>query len=206
MMVAASTISTVHEQRRAMEQRLATLRLDFPPVRDPVWENAPFPSMVGLYWQLVQSKGQVPSQRDFAVTVAEEMGEPGNPAVIARAKRTYPSLVRQHHFELVLKEEFTLVVHAEEMDLHGIDLLVVERCIACGVCLATNTQRAHDWQAVKKQRHPDPPGLPILHLYVDQNDALRIGHFWLHPPSQVDEVRAMIERARANLIATARSQ
>lgn len=177
-----------------MEERLAALPLSFPPLRSDRWENAAFPNMAAIYWSLARTS-IVPEQDVFAQSVAALMDQGDNPSVIARACRAYPALVRQHHFALVLKEHFSLVVRSEELDLHGVDLLVVDRGRAYGVALSVQTEAAHAWQAVKQRRHPDPPDLPVLYLYA-RPDGFRIGRFWLHPPEQVREVRAFMERCR----------
>lgn len=175
-----------------MEERLATLPLAFPPRRSERWENAAFPNMAAIYLSLARAT-VVPEQDTFAQAIAALMDQGDNPDVLARACRAYPALVRQHHFALVLKEHFPLVVRSEELDLHGVDILVVENGRAYGVALSVQTDAAHAWQAVKQRRHPDPHGLPVLYLYA-RSDGYRIGRFWLHPPEQVAEVRTFIDR------------
>jgi hypothetical protein len=190
------TLDDPREARRQVEEALASLPLEFPPNRSSQWEWTQFPNMAAIYWNLVRTQG-VPEQLVFARAVAALMDQGDNDAVIARACRAYPALVRQHHFSLVLKEHFPLVVRSEELDLHGVDLLVVQDGRAYGIALSVETTAAHEWQRVKQQRHPDPPGLPVLYLYA-RPDQYRIGRFWLHPPEQVEEVRAFIRRTRAS--------
>ena len=180
--------------RLQLEHRLATLTLVFPSQRSSQWELAAFPNMAAIYWNLARTQ-IVPDQDVFAGAVAALLDQGDNEAVIARACRAYPALVRQHHFSLVLKEHFSLVVRSEELDLHGVDLLIVEDGRAYGVALSVQTEAAHEWQRVKDQRHPIPPGLPVLYLYAG-SEGFRIGRFWLHPPEQVAEVKAFIERSR----------
>jgi hypothetical protein len=187
--------SDPHQQRLEMEQRLATFALTFPPLRSSRWEYAAFPNMAAIYWNLARTQG-VPEQDVFAGAVAALMDQGDNEAVVARACRAYPALVRQHHFALVLKEHFPLVVRSEELDLAGVDLLVVEDGRAYGVALSVQTDAAHEWQRVKEQRHPIPPGLPVLYLYAG-SAGYRVGRFWLHPPEQVAEVKAFIAECRA---------
>jgi len=183
-----------HQARVKMEERLTTLTLAFPANRSAAWEWAQFPNMAAIYWNLARTS-IVPEQDVFVQAVAALLDQGDNPDVLARAARTYPALVRQHHFALVLKEHFPLVVRSEELDLHGVDILVVEDGRAYGVALSVETASAHEWQRVKNRRHPLPPGLPILWLYA-RPDGYRVGPFWLHPPEQVAEVRAFIEQSR----------
>jgi hypothetical protein len=180
--------------RERFERVLAGMPLHFSYARDPVVEWAAFPSMVAIYWQLVKD-GLPPTQAAFAQTVAQALGEPQNPAVQARARRAYPSLVRQHHAEVLLRERFAVVIHDEGLDHAGVDLLVVDGCFAVGLALSVNTAQARSWRDVKQRRHSDPPGLPILDVFAEP-EAYRVGAFWLHPPTLADEVEAFIERER----------
>jgi hypothetical protein len=181
--------------RESFEKALAGMHLRFPCVRDAQVEWAAFPSMVAIYWRLAK-KELPPTQAVFTQTVAVAFGQPQNPAVHARAGRAYPSLVRQHHAEVLLRERFAIVLHDEGLDHAGVDLLVVDGAFAVGLALSVNTPQARSWREVKQRRHPDPPGLPILEVYAER-DAYRVGAFWLHPPSLADEVEAFIEREQA---------
>jgi hypothetical protein len=137
-----------------------------------------------------------PTQTAFTQAVAEAFGEPRSPAVLARAQRAYPSLVRQHHAEVLLREQFPIVLHDEGLDHAGVDLLVVDGAFAVGLALMVDTPQARNWRLVKQRRHPDPPGLPILEVHAEPQ-AYRVGAFWLHPPTLADEVAAFIERERS---------
>lgn len=174
------------------EQRLASYRLRFYPVRDYTVERALFPPMVGIYKSLVGLDGMPPTQAVFADAVAAELPDLPREAVLARACRTYPSLVRQQHFELVLREHFHTVITSADLDLAGVDFVVIVKGRWYGVGLSTNTQRAHDWHVVKETRHKHPP-FPVLDLYVEPN-RYKVGAFWLHSVEHVEEIEAFIER------------
>src|ERR1051326_8404415 len=89
-------ILDAHEARLKMEERLATLTLAFTPNRSSTWGWAQFPNMAAIYWNLARTS-IVPEQSVFARAVAALMDQGDNPAVLARAARAYPPLVRQHH-------------------------------------------------------------------------------------------------------------
>jgi len=198
--VSRSERATTAESQRAlveMEAKLALLPLKFLPHRSSYWEMARFPNMAAIYWNLARTT-VVPEQLVFADTVSTMMGQKDNPAVIARASRAYPALVRQHHFFLVLKEHFPIVVRSEELDLNGVDLLVVDKGRAYGVALSVPTNSARSWQKVKQVRHPDSPEhLPVLYLYA-KPDEYPVGQFWLHHPEQWMQVRAWIDAVRSS--------
>ena len=176
---------------KTFERRLAGMCLEFPKARTSEWER--FPSMVGIYRSLARL--DVPTQCTFAEKVASEMNRCGDLGVVARASRTYPSLVRQHHFLLVLREHFDLVVWDEDTDQCGVDLLVIDQAEAYGVALSTQTANARFWHGVKQERHMRPP-IPTLDLWAEPN-RYRVGPFWLHHPEQVEEVTAFVEHTRA---------
>lgn len=181
--------------RARFEDALVALPLEFLPDRAQAVEWAAFPSLVGLYWQLARVD-LPPHQDQFVGAVVEAYGE-DRQAVRARASRAYPSLVRQHHFGLVLRERFPLVLHDESLDHHGVDLLVSDGEIIVGLALDVGTADARAWRMVKAGRHPhrDTP-VHVLELALDPDDCLRIGRFWLHPPQQVEEVEAFLWRVR----------
>jgi len=188
--------SRVAAVRQKLEARLKELSVTFPANRSSRWEYAKFPDMAVVY-RFVAGPSLVPDQMSFAHGVAALLKEQDNPDVIARACRAYPALVRQHHFELLLRERgnFSLVVHSTDLDLEGIDILVVEEGIAAGLRLSVQTPAAAFWKVIKAKRHPIPRGLAVLDLEA-KPDGYRIGQFWLHSPDQVDVVRAFVDRLR----------
>lgn len=176
--------------RAALESRIAHLRVTF--LREHTADIERFPSMVGIYWDFVRI-GIIPTQEAFGNAVAVAMHRTGDRGVLARAYRTYPSLLRQHHFELVCAEHFPDAWHDEDMDHHGIDILVSNGRKVVGVAVAVRTDAVTYWERVKNVRNPPP--MPVLHLYVNSEDAYFVGlsNVWLHPPAQVEEVAAFLE-------------
>lgn len=170
---------------RILEIAIRDYALDFPDERDPAVEAAQFPDMVSIYRSLVNGHFP-PTQSEFADDVARRVRttQPGlrRSAVFARACRTYPSFVRQHHAVLTLREHFPVVSWDRWLDqLQGVDMLVVDaRGLAAGVALSTETGKARDWSAVKDARHARP-AIPIFEYYVEKNQY-RSGPFWLHDP------------------------
>ena len=189
----------IEAQRRLinLENALLTRSLAFSPLREPAVEEAKFPNLVGTYWGLVDSNGIPPTQRDFARAVADDplVRKLPREAVLARAARAYPSLVRQHHFEYLLRLRFPWVLRGDELDLAGLDFLILRRGRGYGVGLSTETEDARRWQGVKEGRHGELP-VPVLDLYAEP-DRYRVGDFWLHPPEDVDLVEAFIAREEA---------
>lgn len=178
---------------------IAGYSLTFSPLRDPSVEHARLPSMVGLYWHLADSMEAPPTQLTFSEAVADAASylSPRS-AVLARAQRAYPALVRQHHFEFVLRDRFRYVYRSRELDMSGFDFLILDDGRAYGVGLSVNTQAATDWQIVKRARHATAP-IPVLELYADP-EAHRAGRFWLHSAGDIEQIEAFIEREKTRLI------
>ena len=176
-----------------LEHEVAGYELAFRKLRVPHVEHAAFPSMIALYWILVEDNGGLrPRQAAFGVAVAARLPTLPPAAVVARACRAYPAFVRQHHFELVLREHFPLVLRGHALDLAGLDFLIIEGRAAFGLGLSVETEAARDWARWKERRHAPMPSVPVLYLYADP-DRYTVGRFWLHHPDQVEEVQAFIE-------------
>jgi hypothetical protein len=182
--------------RERLEAALAGYRVDFLPP-SPAVERAAFPSLVGLYWDLTGPLDALPATQEAFATHLYSLAGIRDPAgVRARAYKAWAALVRQHHFELVLRAHFPLVLRAELLDLEGLDFVLIEQGCAYGLTLSVQTAPAHHWAAVKRRRHPLPAGLPVHSLYLDLEDCLRLPtapkELALHRPEQVREVRAWI--------------
>jgi hypothetical protein len=186
------------ERRRRFEQALAQHELFFPRERGEAIDLTRLPSLISLYRALAIDY-LPPGQPAFVQLVADlgsRLGVPQN-ALVARALLAYPAFVRQHHFELVLREAGLDAYACDGLDHHGVDILILQDGLAFGVDLSVGTQRAQAWQNVKVGRHDQAPPVPVLQLYADPGRH-RIGPFWLHPPEDAERVRAFIEQARSN--------
>ncbi len=192
-------------EAKRIEDRLSDLAhytLDFSDARLPAVEWARFPSLVGIYWSLAAS-GDPPTPDAYVEAVALAVARMGGgaldpEAVRARALRAYPSLVRQQHFEALLRRRFPETYHSEALDHLGVDVAVRDRGLVVGLRLAYDSLASREWRARKESRHPAPPGLPYLDLYARPNE-LGVGEFWLHHRTQVVEVERFLEETRARL-------
>jgi hypothetical protein len=117
--------------------------------------------MIDIYWSLVED-GLPPPQEKFAQVVADQLPQLPRTAVMARALRTYPAFVRQHHFELLLRDQFDLVLRGHVLDMRGLDFLIIQNGRAYGLGLSVDTQAARDWAEVKLRRNPPVRGIPIF--------------------------------------------
>lgn len=188
---AIATASQARSQRERLERALASFPLRFDSYRDPAVERAAFPAMVRIFDEL-SADCLPPLQDEFCERVAALLPDLPRRAVVARASRTYPSLVRQRHFGYALREQFDPVLAGPELDMRGLDFLLLdEHGQAYGVGLSTSTPRSYAWHEVKARRHSPILGVPVLDLWADP-EAYVVGSYWLHPPRQVEEVRAFV--------------
>lgn len=181
------------------ERTIARYSLSLSSLRDPAAEQARLPSMVRLYWHLAAASGLPPRQLDFAEALADCVPHLPRAGVLARAQRTYASLIRQHHFWLMLRERFEHAYQSPRLDMDGFDFLILDDGRAFGVGLSVDTPSALEWQAVKRRRHSVPP-IPILDIYVDRETCREVGRFWLHPASDIEQIEAWIEHEKTRQI------
>jgi hypothetical protein len=116
--------------------------------------------MIREYWSRVRD-GLPPLQDEFADAIAAQLPELPREAVLARAYRTYPAFVRQHHFELLLRQQFDLVLRGDVVDHMGIDFFIVHLGRAYEVDLSVDSRSAAEWSIVKNRRHPKDANLPV---------------------------------------------
>lgn len=162
--------------------------------RDDV-EGLELPAASTVYYQLA---GQImpPTQADFVGEYARAAfpyldSDAEWQAIRYRAAKAYPSLVRQHHAELVLRHSFPWTFRSSMADRHGVDLVVInsERQVL-GIALTMNTEAARGWAYVKEKRHVGvKPPFEVATIYCDPQEYV-VGRFWLHDPKRlVGDVR-----------------
>jgi len=110
-------------------------------------------------------------------------------AVIARARRAYPSFMRQYHFGYMLESEFEFILDNDQIDYNGFDYIVIDGGVAIGIELSVKTPRAEGWGVVKKTRNPRPKGINIVRISASRDKSNRIGKFWVHSESDINRIR-----------------
>lgn len=164
---------------------------------DPAIEEWEFPPMVRLYKHLASERRWLPPRQDvFAQAVAERVfvDHPDAPlyTVLARANRTYISLVVQHHAHAVLSESYRFVVWDDVLDMqYNVDLLVVtDDGMVVGLKLSAPTSRSRRFVQRKDDQGPSLP-FETRRLVVVR-EQYTAGKFWLYRP---DDLRQAVEDA-----------
>lgn len=107
----------------------------------------------------------------------------------ARILRTYPSLLRDFHFYLLLVESrlFDEVSYSTSQDLEGKDIIVTKGERQAIVSLMVNTSRSRQFKHTKNHLRHDYK-LPELALLLNLNDARQVGDFRLYREEDVSRV------------------
>jgi hypothetical protein len=189
-------VSEAHRKRLRIEQVTARWHLSYRRARSRAVNDHRFPDVVQMYRQHFEQR-EFPSQPDeFLRSVTTEVlrKRPDLPREDVRARATMflASLVRQHHFALLLQEHFDRVTWDDTLDQqHGIDLMLVDQGKEAGIALSVSGHRSQAWQERKQYRHPPPETLPICRIDAPLGD-FQSGKLWLHGDADVRRVRDFV--------------
>jgi hypothetical protein len=116
----------------------------------------------------------------------------------ARIFRTYPSLVRDLHFSLFVKEnvEDAQILYNRKLDVEeGIDLLIKRDGIFYGINLYTDTPRAHIGRKKKANRHIQFENVEYIELPVEFNGSFKCGQFFLYGEKELTQIKKIIYKS-----------
>lgn len=173
----------------------------------PVFERLPRRSKANREWrdlpmfrdvfdQLCNMLGTLPTQDFYAgyyfamvVEQAKIWDKTGN-EIILRAKRNYPSFIREYHLYLMLKESFPYcdVIYTYELDDQGLDFMILHEGKPYGIRSYMN-----DEQLRRKVRyvHGDKQWhFPVLNITVDGGKV--VNNIWLYSDYHMELVEQML--------------
>lgn len=166
-------------------------KTQFPPINfvfyKYVFENDSIPSpqnVIDLYFELYEDNIKVVDGNAEMNGVIYNLN-----ALKARILRTYPSLLRDFHFYLMLKEcnSFDKVTYSCADDIKGIDITIVHRNQKYIVSLFTDTKRSWSFKKIKNIfRHRYGKNEVKVPMVLDEAD--RYGDFMLYKKSDVKNV------------------
>lgn len=113
----------------------------------------------------------------------------------ARILRTYPSLVRDYHFYLMLVEAkcFDKVIYSCKNDITGKDLIIQHQGNEYVVSLFVKTRRSNFFKEIKNAfRHKY--GENEIQLPLDLSHAQQIGDFFVYSTNDVDMLKTIIRK------------
>ena len=203
-----NTLDFIKLTSKEIEESISTQKLIFVNKHDYVVEwKMKVPYFIPAFYRIVKKENRIPSQDEFwkfyvatnSKWFDDNIGEDKKlfDALRARAYRTYPSLVRDVHFGIKLKESklYSTVLHNDLLDIwYGIDLIVGKDGKAFGLNLFTQTKRAFAARIQKKYRHINLDNILKLEFPINMNKSFKCGEFFLY--SNIDIERLNVEIAK----------
>ena len=175
-------------------------------------EKTQFPSIIFAFYNIVFSQGKVPTPEDLLNEYYHlnntELHIDGDVVVYqnrtfrkidldARILRTYPSLVRDHHFYLMLAAEhcFDRVIYSCKNDISGKDLIVQHKGKEYFISLFVKTNRSTFFKQIKNTfRHIYTRKEISLPLELDSTK--KCGDFFVYDQSHIQQVKSVILKKR----------
>jgi hypothetical protein len=175
-------------------------------------EKTQFPSIIFAFYNIVFSLGKVPTPEElldeyYRLNNADLFID-GDAVVYqnrsfrkidldARILRTYPSLVRDHHFYLMLAAEhcFDRVIYSCKNDISGKDLIVQHKGKEYFISLFVKTKRSTFFKQIKNTfRHIYSRKEIPLPLELDA--AKKCGDFFVYDQGDLQQVKYVILKKR----------
>jgi len=151
---------------------------------------------VDTFKRMLNENNQIPSQNEFVESYFKE-----NAQVIldkitskqlklglkARLRRTYPSLVRDVHFEALLRERGLNVSYNLELDIRaGVDHTIKYRGQTFYIHCYVNTRAGRLGRKIKNRRH-DFTGIHVnIELNLGAESSKSVGDFYLYSDHHID--------------------
>ena len=152
----------------------------------------PFPTQA-IFWQrYLDDNAHFFEQKQFPPAILQ--------ALQARLYRAYPSLVRDWHFALLVREQATTaeVLYNPQLDYEeGIDLLLQWQECLFGIHLYTDTWRAHRGRQRKQTRHTPFDNVHAVELPVNFRGSQPCGDFFLYGQRELRQLQASLRQVIA---------
>ena len=176
-------------------------------IKEEKAENTKFPSIIYAFYSLVFSSNQVPAPQILIDTYfslysgqiqydGETVFYAGQTfkksAVIGRILRTYPSLVRDLHFYLMLVQAhcFDEVIYSCKTDVSGKDILIRHNHKEYELSLYVDTTRSRKFKSIKnlfRHNYNNEIKLPL-----SLNSARKIGDFFVYSQKDIQTVKQQV--------------
>jgi len=192
---------------QAIEGQIATFSLDFPQIRrsDVEW-GMKFPFFVPPFYKFLLTNEKIPKQEEYCNYYFSEnsswfhsngLSDDQLEGLKARLYRTYPSLVRDVHFGIFIKESklFEPVLYNESLDIeHGIDFIIGDNGKLFAVNLFTETRIGRLGRKKKAFRHKKINGLIYIELPVAFQGSKKCGQFFLYREREINNLREVVKK------------
>ena len=189
--------NTIYAKYKMCKDEVGVEKVKFPHINFAFYkylferDEVPSPEeILVLYFDLYKQHFKVIEEQD---TVYYKNKKYSLKALKARVLRTYPSLIRDFHFYLMLKKEniFDKVTYSCADDINGKDITVIYKDEKYIVSLYTNTRRAQEFKKIKNEfRHKY--GKNEIKIPLDFDNAYDCGTIKLYPQKDVEYVKETI--------------
>lgn len=188
-----------------IEKQISSYSLRFIQYRNQEVEfGIRFPMFLPCFYKYVIEKQVIPNQEQYGEIYIREnfsffrfknYSDDVIKGLKARLFRTYPSLVRDLHFCLMLKDskKYNKVLYNTELDIQeGIDVLIGCNHQLFAVNLYTNTMNACSVRNNKEFRHNKSKLYNYIELPVDFKGSKKCGNFFLYGDREMSNLNRII--------------
>ena len=194
--------------RKDVETQISAYKLTFDQTRNEKVEwKLKLPAFVRPFYNYIKSRNTIPSQTDYWLFYVSEnkdyltnlnLSQKEKIGVRARVFRAYPSLIRDLHFGLYIRENpfFKSVFYNEMLDIeYGVDL-VVENAdgVRIGLNFFTKTRTAEYARTVKEYRPKKTVNFPCFEIPIDFSGCKKCGDFFLYSEREMNAVIEIVTR------------
>jgi hypothetical protein len=187
-----------------IENQIRNFHLTFLQIRDNRVEwQLKFPMFVDTFNRLVSENDRVPSQEEFVEKyfqfndkiISDVISDPKlKLALEARIRRTYPSLVRDLHFEAFLREKGLVASYDQQYDVErGIDHLVQYKGHTFNVHCFVSTAAGEYGRRLKNGRHHFQGSHINIRMDLTTEGSKKVGDFYLYSDKQYDYLIEQME-------------
>jgi len=190
-----------------IENQIEKYPLEFSQIRrqDVEWQIK-FPPFLPSFYDWVIKKHHVPKQIEFWENYLRKnegwfnklnFNDHQKEGLKARLYRTYPSLVRDLHFSIVLKNYHGVdkVIYNPKLDIEeGIDIIITHNNAHFAINLYVKTRRAFKGRRKKEFRHRKWSNLIYIELPVDFKNSKRCGEFFLYGKNEIEILEQLIKK------------
>jgi len=172
-------------------------------------ERRRIPSMMEVLFKMVHSEKEIPTQKEFLLTYISSITLPtihasvskSSPditlgqvrrAIIARAARAYPSLVRDIHLPIRLRELGYRAFYIKKYDIeYGIDIVLNYKNDIYYIHCFVDSYRANFYRKIKDKRHPNT----LKGKHLDAPMVIKRGdsNLYLYPDEAISSIIQHIE-------------
>lgn len=171
-------------------------------------EKTQFPSIIYSFYSIVFNSNRIPEPRElleaYYILNSKELSVKEGIVIYknrsfkkadldARILRTYPSLIRDYHFYLMLVETacFDKVIYSCKNDVNGIDITIVHNDKKYVLSLFVKTSRSTHYKAIKNTYRHDYDENEIQ-LPLDLMNANKCGDFFVYDKQHLRKVQEAI--------------